>query len=393
MAKEPSVAPTPEGAVVKIVNSTMLDSAMSYTANRIRNKTGGTNQIAWDSAKGFGDAVDAITTSSSTTESDPREVYQGTRPAEWLRLPDYDKVADNTIYFLFELFPYGTNTISLQFRTAGIVTITAGIVSNGEFIPFENDNVVSMQGQYYGWKEISRTFNYADYDTVMSDGTKQIVIQFQTTSGLNRIAFGGSSNGGVANRGIRDIIIHKEALGEGLNCFIQESLQRGCLYYYAMGAGAVGYPTCIKTLMYAKHADGVIKGSVSGSTNLIKILGTYKKINGDYNEFTNCYSLMELTFDISDWIKASGPSFNTCYSLRKLLFTNGENLTSFPSNINLTDTALEADAVLAFFNTLPDISTSDTRTITLTNTPAVSEGIPEATLAVATNKGWTVVTA
>ena len=44
----------------KVVDSTQLDAAMSYTANRIRNKTGGTNQIAWDSAKGFGDAVDAI---------------------------------------------------------------------------------------------------------------------------------------------------------------------------------------------------------------------------------------------------------------------------------------------------------------------------------------------
>ena len=67
-------------------------------------------------------------------------------------------------------------------------------------------------------------------------------------------------------------------------------------------------------------------------------------------------------------------------------------MTSFPGNIDISYTALEADAVLAFFNTLPDISTSDTRTITLTNTPAVSEGIPDDTLAVATNKGWTVVT-
>lgn len=45
----------------KVINSTQLDAAMTYTANRIRNKTGGTDQIAWDSAKGFGDAVDAIT--------------------------------------------------------------------------------------------------------------------------------------------------------------------------------------------------------------------------------------------------------------------------------------------------------------------------------------------
>ena len=44
----------------KVVDSTQLDAAMTYTAGRIRAKTGGTNQIAWDSTKGFGDAVDAI---------------------------------------------------------------------------------------------------------------------------------------------------------------------------------------------------------------------------------------------------------------------------------------------------------------------------------------------
>lgn len=44
----------------RVVDSAVLDAAMTYTANRIRNKTGGTDLIAWDSAKGFGDAVDAI---------------------------------------------------------------------------------------------------------------------------------------------------------------------------------------------------------------------------------------------------------------------------------------------------------------------------------------------
>lgn len=373
----------------KIVDSTALDTALTNIADAIRTKTGKTGSLT---IKQMPREIKSISGGSSAPESDPREIYQGTRPAEWLRLPDYDKVEDNTIYFLFELFPYGTNTISLQFRTAGVATITAGIVSDGEFIPFENDNVVSMQGQYYGWKEISRTFNYADYGTVMSDGTKQIVVQFKTTSGLNRIDFGGSSNGGVENRGIRDIIIHKEQLGEGYNCFNQISSQRGCLYYYAIGDGAMGYPSYIRTLMYIQHADGVIQGSINSSSNLIKILGTLKKINGNYNEFTNCFSLIELTFDISEWTKNSTP-FNTCYSLRKLLFTNCETMTSIPSNLDLSNTALGADAVLAFFNTLPDISTSDTRTITLKSTPAVAEGIPEATLAVATNKGWTVVTA
>ena len=377
----------------KVVDSAALDAAMTYTANRIRNKTGGTDQIAWDSAKGFGDAVDAITTGSSAPESDPREVYGGTRPAEWLRLPDYDKVEQNTVYFLFELSPYETNMISLMFRTDGIATIKAGVVSNGEFIPFENDDVVSMQGQLTTWETISRTFNYADYGTAMSDGTKQIVVQFQTSTGLNRVAFAGSSqNSSLENRGVRDIIIHKEFGGEGYHCFNQGVLQRGCLYYYAIGAYSAKYPVSIRTLMYAQHADGAVFGSMANSTALVKILGTCKKENGATNEFTNCYALTELTLDISEWTTRGNLSLNACNSLRKLLFTNCETMTSVPSNLELSNTALGADAVLAFFNTLPDISTSDTRTITLKSTPAVAEGISEATLAVATNKGWTVVT-
>lgn len=376
----------------KVVDSAALDAAMTYTANRIRNKTGGTDQIAWDSAKGFGDAVDAIT--GGSPQSDTREVYQGTRPAEWLRLPDYDKVEENTIYFLFELSPYETNTISLMFRTSGIATITAGIVSDGEFIPFENDDVVSMQGEMVTWKTISRTFNYADYGTAMSDGRKQIVVQFQTSAGLNRVAFAGSSpNSSLENRGVRDIIIHKEFEGEGYQCFNQGVSQRGCLYYYAIGAYSAKYPVSIKTLMYAQHADGVVFGSMANSTALVKILGTCKKEDRSSNEFTNCYALTELTLDISEWTTSGSLSLSTCNSLRKLLFTNCETMTSVPSNLDLPNTALGADAVLAFFNTLPDISTSDNRTIWLKGTPAVKEGIPESTLAVATNKGWTVVTA
>lgn len=50
----------------KVVDSAQLDAAMSYTANRIRAKTGDTNQIAWDSTKGFGDVVDAITGGGSS---------------------------------------------------------------------------------------------------------------------------------------------------------------------------------------------------------------------------------------------------------------------------------------------------------------------------------------
>ena len=53
----------------KVIDSAQLDAAMSYTADRIRAKTGGTDQMAWDSAKGFGDAVDAISSGGGADHS------------------------------------------------------------------------------------------------------------------------------------------------------------------------------------------------------------------------------------------------------------------------------------------------------------------------------------
>lgn len=371
----------------KIVDSTALDAAMTYTANRIRNKTGGTDQITWDSAKGFGDAVDAITSGSSTPESDPREVYQGTRPAEWLRLPDYDKITDNTAYFLLALYPSGKNNIRIAFRASGSCTITAGTVSNGEFVPFENDDIVTVAGKGSEYVEAERTFNFAEYNTAMSDGTKQIVVKVNTTGTLKRLTFSGSE--WLDNRGVLDIILKAIDSEDHVN-FSQNAKQLGCLYFYTFGKGI---PISLKHVKYIATASGEAKANASlYMSQLVKIIGTFK-VESNNEVFRDCNDLREVTCDISTATSFSNPFRNTCYSLRTLTFTGGESLTAFPSDINLARTALDADAVLAFFDTLPNISTGTVRTITLTNTPAATEGIPESTLAVATNKGWTVVTA
>ena len=372
----------------KVIDSTQLDAAMTYTANRIRNKTGDTNQIVWDSAKGFGDAVDAITSGSSAPESDPREVYQGTRPAEWLRLPDYDKIADNTAYFLLALYPSGKNNIRIMFRTNGSCTITAGTVSNGEFVPFENDSTLTVAGIGNEYVEAERTFNFADYNAAMSDGTKQIVVRVNTTGTFKRLTFSGEE--WRDNRGVLDIILKATNSEDHVN-FSQNAAQRGCRYFYTFGEHI---PFSLKSIKYIATASGIAKVTSSSLylTQLVKIIGTFK-IGSNNEVFRDCNNLREVTCDISTAGSFGNAFRNTCYSLRTLTFNGGENLTAFPSDINLAYTALDADAVLAFFNTLPNISTSTTRTITLRNTPAAAVGIPEATLAVATNKGWTVVTA
>lgn len=373
----------------KVVDSAALDAAMTYTANRIRNKTGGTDQIAWDSAKGFGEAVDAITSGSSSPESDPREVYQGTRPAEWLRLPDYDKVADNTVYCLVSLFPTGTNKVSFKFMCNGTCTMYAGKVIDGEFVAFENDEPVTVEGVgQSSYRNITRVFNYADYTDAMSDGTKQLIIKLETTGTWYRLQSNTGADSYYVNNGILDIIQRRN---EYLDAFGGGYLRR-CRYFYNFGNKI---PNNLSDVEYVKTGSGICSADGELYANRLKsFLGTFKTSNWSKN-FWGCTCLQELTCDISDTTGWNNPFYGSrpCYSLRKLLFTGGESLTSFPGNIDLSYTALEADAVLAFFNTLPDISTSDTRTITLKKTPAVAEGIPEATLSVATNKGWTVVTA
>ena len=361
-----------------------LTDKLTAIANAIRTKTGKTDSLTLDEMPS---EIESISGGSSAPESDPREVYQGTRPAEWLRLPDYDKITDNTAYFLFALYPSGKNNIRIAFRTNGSCTITAGTVSNGEFVPFENDDIVTVAGIGNEYAFAERTFNFADYNTAMSDGTKQIVVKVNTTKTLLRLTFYGDE--WRDNRGVLDIIL-KAINSEDYVNFSQNAAQRGCLYFYTFDKGI---PKSLKHVKYIATASGEAKANSSlYMPRLVKIIGTFK-VEWGAEVFRDCNNLREVTCDISTATSFNNAFRNTCYSLRALTFTGGESLTAFPSDINLAHTALDADAVLAFFNTLPDISTSDTRTITLKSTPAVAAGIPESTLAVATNKGWTVVTA
>lgn len=373
----------------KAVDSTALDSALTYTADRIRVKTGDTAQIAWDNDKGFGDAVDAISGGGAQT-SDPREVYQGTRPAEWLRLPDYDKVEDNTIYFLLKLFPYGENIVTFTVRCTDDCTISAGEVSNGTFVQYTDDVSTSVTGNgSVSDVTISRSFEFADYpQNQMTDGSRQIVVKLSAPSRIHRIGYGGTSY--HENSGIMDMIINCSSSAFVFKLGVNNY---SCRYYYIFHGQISNFWTGAK---YVKSATNVcIPNQRLYLSNLRSFLGTVKL--GNFTEtFRDCKRLETLECDISEITVWSNAFYSAapCNSLRKLTFIGGENLTSFPGDIYLGSTNLTAVEVLAFFNTLPDISTSDTsRTITLKNTPAASEGIPDDTLAVATNKGWTVVTA
>ena len=367
----------------KIVDSTALDAAMTYTANRIRNKTGGTDQIMWDSAKGFGDAVDAITGGSSEPESDPREVYGGTRPAEWLRLPDYDKVEQNTMYLLVELKENYPNTEKFTFLGTS-ATVDEGIVVDGAFVSKASRTIAGNGANNNVTITLDYDFNEFDWAKSLSNGKKQIVVRITLTTPYRNVQFNNTYDYYCPTI-IRDVIYNVSAS----DYYTPDSYFYGIKYIYLME----GYPALNRA--YGLEGLGVSPTNSNAGTGygMLNTAPELRRLTGcpKVKRIIASDLLEELVVDISEFT-ANGIGVSL-RSLRKVVFSGTENMTAFPGNINFSKTNLSVAAVTEMFNSLPDISTSDTRTITLKNTPAVAEGIPEATLAVATNKGWTVVTA
>ena len=368
----------------KVINSTQLDAALTYTANRIRNKTGGTDQITWDSAKGFGDAVDAITGGSSAPESDPREVYGGERPVEWLRLPDYDKVEPNTMYLLVELKENYPNKGKFTFRATS-ATVDEGIVVNGAFVS-KASRTVAGNGVYTNATiTLDYDFNGFDWAKLLSDGKKQIVVRITLTTPYRNIQFNNTYDYYCPTI-IRDVIYNISAS----DSFSTDAYFYGIKYIYLME----GYPALDRAygleglgISPSNSNAGTGYGALNTAPELRRLTGCPKVKNIVASDL-----LEELVVDISGFT-ANGIGVSL-RSLRRVVFSGTENMTAFPGNINFSITNLSVAAVTEMFNTLPDISTSETaRTIMLKNTPAAAAGIPEAALAVATNKGWTVVTA
>ncbi len=367
----------------KVVDSAQLDAAMTYTANRIRNKTGDTNQIVWDSAKGFGDAVDAITSGSSAPESDPREVYGGTRPAEWLRLPDYDKVEQNTMYLLVELKENYPNKGIFVFRAAS-ATVDEGIVVNGAFVS-KASRTVAGNGVYNdATVTLYYDFNGFDWAKSLSNEKKQIVVRITLTTPYRNIKFINTYDYYCPTI-IRDVIYNVSAT----DSHAADTYFYGIKYIYLME----GFPALNRA--YGLEGLGVSPTNSNAGTGygMLDVAPELRRLTGcpKVKNIVASDLLEELVVDISKFT-ANGINASLS-SLRKVVFSGTENMTAFPGNINFSRTNLSVAAVTEMFNSLPDISGSTARTITLKKTPAAAVGIPEATLAVATNKGWTVVTA
>lgn len=252
----------------KIVDSAALDAAMTYTANRIRNKTGDTNQIAWDSAKGFGDAVDAI----SSGGGNPFEVFES--------LKSFGLSNNSTITEFVANIP---NVTSLQnsfasVRSTPLSRIELTVSNKLTDISRMFGNVAAIhlteivfKGDFS--KVTSVAYAFACGGTGINDTLKKIV-------GLDFTSVTNADNAFSAQRGLTDIEIKANTVNVSLNLSDQRALN---------------IASCVNVLNALKDRTGqnaltltLNKALKTADTGMI--YANYVKLDANTNLYVSCES-------------------------------------------------------------------------------------------------------
>lgn len=252
----------------KVVDSTQLDAAMTYTANRIRNKTGGTDQITWDSAKGFGDAVDAI----SSGGGNPFEAFEA--------LQSFELSPKSTITEFVANLPNVTK-LNYSFavtRTNPLTRIELTVSNKLTNVSFMLGNAASLglteivfKGDFSKVKSVASAFSCSG--SGINDALKKIV-------GLDFTSVTNASNFLAAQRGLTDIEIKANTVNVSLDLNYQPHLN---------------IASCVNVLNALKDRTGqdaltlklhdALKTADTGM-----IYANYVKLDADTNLYVSCES-------------------------------------------------------------------------------------------------------
>ena len=450
-------------ATYKVVDADQLNADMTSVADSIRTKGGTTEALAWPD--GYKTAIEAIQTGggggSTSDPLDPVEVYNNTRPHDWLSIPT---PADNEMYLLLHIPDGVSSLLAFTVTCTGNYTVALGSVSDGAFVQMSSTSVAS------GSKYETELFA-DDYGNLTSDGHKQVMVKVSGTdiltwapsthskktspsnfAGWNIIEIScnlpsgtsvacGSSTGNMALRKLRYFAWYgKNAVTNMAKMF------NSCYSLTAipqLDTSAVTDMTRMFNSCYSLTAIPQI--DTSAVTNMRNMFdGCYSltaipqidtsAVTSMSNMFNSCRSLTAIPQTDTSAVTDMSYMFNSCYSLTAIpqidtsavtsmnymfaycysltaipqmdtsavtnmsgVFYNCYSLTAITLNntvtgwsgyaVSLQDCSLSHAAIVAFFNSLPTITSA--KAITLTGNPGVSE-LTDAEKAIATGKGWTL---
>lgn len=252
----------------KVVDSAALDAAMTHTANRIRNKTGGTDQIAWDSAKGFGDAVDAI----SSGGGNPFEAFES--------LQSFELSNNSTITEFVANIPNVTklrNSFAVM-RTNPLTRIELTVSDKLTDVSFMLGNAATyglteivFKGDFSKVKSVASAFSCSG--SGINEALKKIV-------GLDFTSVTSASNVFTSQRGLTDIEIKADTVNVSLSLYYQPHLNMAsCVNVLNALKDRTGQDALTLTL------NAALKTADTGM-----IYANYVKLDADTNLYVLCES-------------------------------------------------------------------------------------------------------
>ncbi|GEM_PF-3652293 len=266
----------------KVVDSAALDAAMTHTANRIRNKTGSTNQIAWDSAKGFGDAVDAI----SSGGGNPFEAFES---LESFKLSD-----NSTITELVANIPNVTS-LSRSFASARFTPLTRIELTVSDKLT----SISSMFGNkaVHSLTEIVFKGNFSKVKSVLEafacGGTGKNTV-LKKIVGLDFTSVTSAGDVFAVQYGLTDIEIKANTVNVSLNLNQQEALNI---------ASCVNVLNALKDRM-EQNALTLTLNAALKTADTGMIYANYVKLDANTNLYVSCESTDAGAVTIADAITA-----------------------------------------------------------------------------------------
>ena len=252
----------------KVVDSTQLDAAMTYTANRIRNKTGDTNQIVWDSAKGFGDAVDAIN-SGGGNQFEVFESLQSFGLSNKSTITEFVANIPNVTSLRYSFAVSFANPLKrIELTVSNKLTDVSFMLSN---MASYHLNEIVFKGDFSKVKNVATAF--ACGGTGINDALKKIV-------GLDFTSVTNASNVFGSQRGLTDIEIKANTVNVSLNLSYQPHLNiASCVNILNALKDRTGQDALTLTL------NAALKTADTGM-----IYANYVKLDANTNLYVSCES-------------------------------------------------------------------------------------------------------
>lgn len=252
----------------KVIDSTQLDAAMTYTANCIRNKTGGTDQIAWDSAKGFGDAVDAIS-SGGGNPFEAFESLQSFKLSDGSTITEFVANIPNVTSLSKSFAVARTNPLTrIELTVSGKLTDVSFMLGN---VAAQSLTEIVFKGDFSKVKSVASAFSCSG--SGVNDALKKIV-------GLDFTSVTNASNVFASQRGLTDIEIKADTVNVSLNLNSQPALN---------------IASCVNVLNALKDRTGqdalTLKLNAALKTaDTGMIYANYVKLDANTNLYVSCES-------------------------------------------------------------------------------------------------------